>query len=69
MVSKLRFGLLGLALLGCASASRFPLKAPLTRDADQTPFAAMPEEGFLRFRPVQVAWQEAALVDIHPGDT
>ena len=32
-------------------------------------FAAMPDEGFLRFRPEQLAWQAAALVDIHQGDT
>ncbi len=32
-------------------------------------FAAMPDEGFLRFRPEQLAWQAAALVDIHHGDT
>ncbi|MGV8959480.1 MAG: [protein-PII] uridylyltransferase [Stenotrophomonas sp.] len=32
-------------------------------------FAAMPDEGFLRFRPEQQAWQAAALVDVRPGDT
>jgi len=29
----------------------------------------MPDESFLRFRPEQLAWQAAALVDAQPGDT
>ncbi|MDF3068110.1 MAG: hypothetical protein K0R38_3711, partial [Polyangiaceae bacterium] len=61
MASNLRFGLLGLALLGCASASRFPLKAPLTRDADETPFAAMPDEYYSPF-----AWDGANYMVFHP---
>ncbi|WP_447729908.1 [protein-PII] uridylyltransferase [Pseudoxanthomonas suwonensis] len=32
-------------------------------------FAQMPDDGFLRFRPEQVAWQTAELVDVHMGDT
>ncbi len=32
-------------------------------------FAAMPDRSFLRFRPEQLAWQAAALVDVHRGDT
>ena len=32
-------------------------------------FAVMPDEGFLRLRPEQLAWQAAALVDVHAGDT
>lgn len=31
--------------------------------------AAMPDEGFVRFRPEQQAWQAAALVDVRHGDT
>ena len=32
-------------------------------------FAQMPEEGFLRFRPEQLAWQAASLVEVRMGDT
>ncbi|ADV26761.1 UTP-GlnB uridylyltransferase, GlnD [Pseudoxanthomonas suwonensis 11-1] len=32
-------------------------------------FAQMPDEAFLRFRPEQLAWQTALLVDVHMGDT
>ncbi|MCW4472341.1 [protein-PII] uridylyltransferase [Xanthomonas sp. H13-6] len=32
-------------------------------------FAAMPDEGFMRFRPEQQAWQAAALVEVQAGDT
>ncbi|MFT4196853.1 MAG: [protein-PII] uridylyltransferase [Pseudoxanthomonas sp.] len=32
-------------------------------------FAQMPDEAFLRFRPEQLAWQVAALVDVRPGET
>src|SRR5690606_39726668 len=32
-------------------------------------FVHMPDEGFLRFRPEQLAWQAEALVDVRPGDT
>ncbi len=32
-------------------------------------FAEMPEESFLRFRPEQLAWQAAALVEVYAGDT
>ena len=31
--------------------------------------ARMPDESFLRFRPEQLAWQAAALVEARPGDT
>lgn len=31
--------------------------------------AAMPDEGFVRFRSEQQAWQAAALVEVRPGDT
>ncbi|RYZ07712.1 MAG: hypothetical protein EOO73_10270 [Myxococcales bacterium] len=61
MASKLRFGLLFLALVGCASSARFPLKAPLTRDADDAPFAAAPEEYYSPF-----AWDGANYMVFHP---
>jgi [protein-PII] uridylyltransferase len=32
-------------------------------------FAIMPEEGFLRFRPEQIAWQASALRNVQPGET
>ncbi len=32
-------------------------------------FAEMPDEGFMRFRPEQLAWQAAALVDVRHGQT
>jgi len=32
-------------------------------------FAQMPAEGFLRFRPEQLAWQASSLVQVQPGDT
>jgi [protein-PII] uridylyltransferase len=32
-------------------------------------FAEMPAESFMRFRPEQLAWQAAALVDVQAGDT
>jgi [protein-PII] uridylyltransferase len=32
-------------------------------------FAIMPEEGFLRFRPEQIAWQASALRNVAPGET
>jgi [protein-PII] uridylyltransferase len=32
-------------------------------------FAEMPDESFLRFRPEQLAWQAAALVEVRAGDT
>ncbi|MBD9367576.1 [protein-PII] uridylyltransferase [Xanthomonas sp. XNM01] len=32
-------------------------------------FAQMPDESFLRFRPEQLAWQAAALVEVNMGDT
>ena len=41
-------------LLGCAGPARFPLKAPLTRDPDQSPIAKAPEEYFSPF-----AWDAA----------
>ena len=39
---------------------------PATADAL---FAIMPEEGFLRFRPEQIAWQASALRNVAPGET
>ena len=32
-------------------------------------FAVMPEEGFLRFRPEQIAWQASALRNVQSGET
>ncbi len=32
-------------------------------------FAQMPDEGFLRFRPEQLAWQAASLVEVRMGET
>lgn len=32
-------------------------------------FAQMPDEAFVRFRPEQLAWQAAALVHVHAGDS
>ena len=32
-------------------------------------FAAMPDESFVRFRPEQLVWQAASLVEIHKGGT
>ena len=32
-------------------------------------FAIMPDEGFLRFRPEQIAWQASALRNVRPGET
>ncbi len=32
-------------------------------------FTIMPEEGFLRFRPEQIAWQASALRNVQPGET
>jgi hypothetical protein len=61
VVSKLRIGLSVLALVGCASSSRFPLKAPLTHDDDQAPFAATPEEYYSPF-----AWDGANYMVFHP---
>jgi hypothetical protein len=53
--------LLALALVGCASAPLFPLQPPLTRDADQTPFAHAPEEYYSPF-----AWDGANYMVFHP---
>jgi hypothetical protein len=50
-----------LAIAGCASAPHFPLKAPLTRDADQAPFAQAPEEYYSPF-----AWDGANYMVFHP---
>jgi hypothetical protein len=61
VASKLSLGLLGLALLGCAASSRFPLKAPLLRDHDQAPFSAAPEEYYSPF-----AWDGANYMVFHP---
>ena len=61
MVSKLRLSGLLLAAIGCAAAPRFPLQAPLTRDADEAPFAETPEEYFSPF-----AWDGANYMVFHP---
>jgi hypothetical protein len=58
---KLRLSAFALALVGCASAAHFPLKAPLTRDDDQTPFAKAPEEYYSPF-----AWDGANYMVFHP---
>jgi hypothetical protein len=50
-----------LVLAGCASAGHFPLQAPLTRDADQVPFAPAPEEYYSPF-----AWDGANYMVFHP---
>lgn len=61
MAFRYREALLALTLLGCASAARFPLRAPLTRDLDQTPFAKAPEEYYSPF-----AWDGANYMVFHP---
>ena len=62
MAFRLRTGLLALTLMGCAStAARFPLRAPLTRDDDQTPFAKAPEEYYSPF-----AWDGANYMVFQP---
>jgi hypothetical protein len=61
VASKLRLGLLCLALAGCAGSARFPLKAPLARDDDQAPFAQAPEEYYSPF-----AWDGANYMVFHP---
>ena len=61
MAFRLRTSALALALLGCAAAPRFPLQPPLTRDADQTPFAQAPEEYYSPF-----AWDGANYMVFHP---
>jgi hypothetical protein len=58
---RLRTSLFALALLGCASSSRFPLRAPLTRDPDQAPVAKAPEEYYSPF-----AWDGANYMVFHP---
>ena len=58
--SKLSLGAL-LLLGGCASAGRFPLRAPLTHDDDQRPFASEPEEYYSPF-----AWDGANYMVFHP---
>jgi hypothetical protein len=58
---KLRTALVAVALAGCAAAPRFPLRPPLTRDPDQTPFAKAPEEYYSPF-----AWDGANYMVFHP---
>jgi len=58
---RLRTSALALALLSCASPARFPLQPPLTRDADQAPFAQAPEEYYSPF-----AWDGANYMVFHP---
>jgi hypothetical protein len=47
--------------VGCASATRFPLRAPLLKDDDQRPVAKAPEEYFSPF-----AWDGANYMVFHP---
>lgn len=61
MASKLRGSLLALTLMGCASAGHYPLRAPLTRDADQVSFAKAPEEYYSPF-----AWDGGNYMVFHP---
>ncbi len=61
MASKHRYAWMLLALAGCASSPRFPLKAPLVVDEDQKPFAPAPEEYFSPF-----AWDGANYMVFHP---
>ncbi|HXK18171.1 MAG TPA: hypothetical protein VNG33_10235 [Polyangiaceae bacterium] len=63
MAFKLRLSdlVLALAVGGCASAARFPLQAPLTRDDDQRPLAKAPEEYYSPF-----AWDGANYMVFHP---
>ncbi|HXK18185.1 MAG TPA: hypothetical protein VNG33_10305 [Polyangiaceae bacterium] len=61
MAFSLRQSLLAITLTGCASAAHFPLRAPLTRDEDQTPFAKAPEEYYSPF-----AWDGANYMLFHP---
>jgi len=58
---KLHTCALLLALAGCGSAPRFPLRPPLTRDADQVPFTKAPEEYYSPF-----AWDGANYMVFHP---
>jgi hypothetical protein len=54
--------LLALALVGCATEpARFPLRAPLSFDDDQKPFAPVPEEYYSPF-----AWDGANYMVFHP---
>src|SRR5689334_8291822 len=53
--------LLALAAVACAGSSRFPLKAPLSVDDDQHPFASEPEEYYSPF-----AWDGANYMVFHP---
>ena len=62
MVSRLVSSVsLLLAVLGCASAPHFPLRAPLIKDDDQRPFAQAPEEYYSPF-----AWDGANYMVFHP---
>jgi hypothetical protein len=61
VASKLRAALLGVTLLGCASAAHFPLRAPLSVDDDQRPFAKAPAEYYSPF-----AWDGANYMVFHP---
>ena len=61
MAFKLHASALLLALGGCASAPRFPLQPPLTRDADEAPFAQAPAEYYSPF-----AWDGANYMVFHP---
>jgi hypothetical protein len=58
---KRAISVFALALVSCASSPQFPLQAPLTRDADETPFAQAPEEYYSPF-----AWDGANYMVFHP---
>jgi hypothetical protein len=58
---KFGYVLVLLAATGCAGAPRFPLRAPLTQDPDQKPFASEPEEYYSPF-----AWDGANYMVFHP---
>ncbi len=61
VASRFRTSVLAVVLGGCASAARFPLQAPLSRDPDQTPFEKTPEEYYSPF-----AWDGANYMVFHP---
>jgi hypothetical protein len=61
MASSLRLLFVTLGLCGCATVSRFPLEAPLTRDDDQAAFARAPDEYYSPF-----AWDGANYMVFHP---
>jgi len=54
---------------GRAAAHALMLQQGFDADTIARQFAEMPEESFMRFRPEQLAWQAAALVDVQRGQT